>query len=255
MKKVLVSGCNGQMGQIVCRLIAKDPELQVVCGIDANYTARTGYDFPVLASVDEYDKYTMETYNADVIIDFSSPSGTMDLIAVALNKKCPVVIATTGHSKSTIKFMESVRDIPIFYSANMSYDICLFKKLIKYIVPQLAPDTDIEIIEEHHNRKADSPSGTALFLANAINESLGGSKKIVYGRTGKRSVDEIGISSIRGGNICGTHTVKFFSENDTFEIKHISHSRDIFAEGAIAAAKFIMEDNRKPGLYTMDDMF
>lgn len=257
MKNVLVSGCNGHMGQIVCRMIEKDPELQVVCGIDSNSNAKNAYNFPIFESAADYDVNGAKKLNVDVIIDFSSPSAIIGILGTALNNKHPAVIATTGLSNGDINQMKSTAtdNIPIFYSANMSYDICLLKNLLKDIAPKLAPYCDIEITEEHHNRKADSPSGTALLLANAINESLGGSKKIVYGRTGKRETDEIGISSVRGGNICGTHTIKFFSESDTLEITHTAYSREIFAEGAITAAKFLMREDTKPGFYTMDDLF
>lgn len=250
MKKVLVSGCNGHMGQIVCRLINESPDMEVRAGVDTN-TARTE-KYPVISKLS--DKGYLG-WNVDVIIDFSSPEATSHLIACAVCHKTPLVIATTGISDQDVVLMrEAAKEIPIFYSANMSYDVCVFKRILEVAVP-LLKDADIEITEEHHRRKADSPSGTAKMLANAINELLNNEKEIVYGRAEKRQTNEIGISSVRGGNVCGTHTVKFFSENDIFEIKHTALSREIFAEGAIRAAKFLMEEERKPGLYTMDDLF
>ena len=141
--------------------------------------------------------------------------------------------------------------IPVFQSANMSFDVALFKNIVKTIAVQLS-DTDIEVSETHHNRKKDAPSGTALMLAEAINESLGGTKKLIYGREGKREENEIGLSSIRGGNIAGEHTVQFFGENETLEIKHTTYSREVFAEGAVKAAQFLL--TKEKGFYTMDDL-
>lgn len=146
------------------------------------------------------------------------------------------------------------KDIPIFKSSNMSYDINLMAKILTIIAPILK-NTDIEIIETHHNRKIDSPSGTALLLADKINESLGNTLKYEFNRHNnheKRSKNEIGFSSIRGGNIVGEHIVQFYGENETLEIKHTSYSRSVFAEGALKAAEFIV--NKKSGLYNMDDL-
>lgn len=250
-KKVLVSGCNGHMGQILCRLINESPDMEVIAGVDTN-TARAK-KYPVLSDI--WGIVGLVDWRVDVIIDFSSPKATSRLIEFAVCHGIPLVIATTGISEEDVaKMKKEAKEIPIFYSANMSYDVCVFKRILEVAVP-LLKDADIEITEEHHRRKADSPSGTAKMLANAINELLNNEKEIVYGRAEKRQTNEIGISSVRGGNVCGTHTVKFFSENDIFEIKHTALSREIFAEGAIRAAKFLMEKGREPGLYTMDDLF
>lgn len=251
MKKVLVSGCNGKMGQILCRMIAEDPDMEVIAGIDINTTPITHY--PVYETPDKIDrKFFGKT---DVIIDFSSPEATSSLIHFSKLEGVPLVIATTGISdKHEAQMKKAANEIPIFYSQNMAYDVCVFKRILEVAVP-LLKGADIEITEEHHRRKKDSPSGTAIMLANTINNLLGNTMEKVYGRTEKRETNEIGISSVRGGTICGTHTVKFIGDNDIFEIKHTALSRDMFAEGAIRAAKFITEEGREPGLYTMDDLF
>lgn len=250
MKKVLVSGINGHMGQILCRLIAEDPDMEVICGYDKKVTQLGETKIPI------YNDVKLIRERPDVIIDFSSPEGTWNIVDMAERYSYPMVIATTGLSEGQIEYIRTLSSnrVPVFYSQNMSYDVCVFKRVLEVAVP-LLKGTDIEITEEHHRRKADSPSGTAKMLANAINELLNNEKKIVYGRTEKRQLGEIGISSVRGGNVCGTHTVKFFSDNDIFEIKHTALSRDMFAEGAIKAAKFITEEGREPGFYTMDDLF
>lgn len=250
-KKVLVSGCNGQMGQILCRLINESTDMEVIAGVDVD-TSRGTY-YPV---VSDFSMVQQRAVNKTaVIIDFSSPKATSALIHFAIVNGIPLVIATTGISEEDVaKMKKAAKEIPIFYSANMSYDVCVFKRILEVAVP-LLKSADIEITEEHHNHKADSPSGTAKMLANAINELLNNEMEIVYGRTGKRQPNEIGISSVRGGNVCGTHTVHFFGKNDILEIKHTALYRDVFAEGAIRAARFITEEGREPGLYTMDDLF
>ena len=167
----------------------------------------------------------------------------------------PIVIATTGFSEEEEeKIKEYSKKIPIFKSANMSYDIMIMRKLLQWLAP-LLKDTDIEITETHHNRKVDSPSGTAEMLADSINASLGNSLHREYNRHDKREKrekNEIGMHSIRGGNIVGEHTVQFFGEFETFELKHTSYSRNVFAEGAIKAANFLV--TMPDGLYNMEDM-
>ncbi len=251
MKNVLVSGCNGAMGQILCRLIEADPDMNVRAGVDVN-TYQS--DYYSVAST-PFELFPRDVIKSDVIIDFSSPKATSALIDFAVKEGIPLVIGTTGISKEDeAKMKEAAKEIPVFYSKNMAYDVCVFKRILEVAVP-LLKGTDIEIAEEHHRRKKDSPSGTAIMLAETINKILNNEMKNVYGRTEKREPNEIGISSVRGGTICGTHTVKFIGENDIFEIKHTALSREMFAEGAIKAAKFITEEGRKPGLYTMDDLF
>lgn len=247
--KVLVSGCNGHMGQILCRLIDESENFKVQYGFDKSAWELQNYF--ACTSLEEIED--MED-NPDIIIDFSSPEATMQLLEFAKKFNIPIVIATTGLTENENKeITEAAKMVPIFKSANMATDITLFKNILQKVAPQLK-DCDIEIFEAHHNRKKDSPSGTALLLARAIKDVFAeGEKKIVYGRTGKREKNEIGITSVRGGNIVGEHSVFFFGPNETLEIKHTAYSRDVFAEGAIKAAEFLLA-KREPGLYTMDDL-
>ncbi len=245
--KVLVSGCNGHMGQILCRLIDESENFKVQYAFD-----KTAWELPnycVCTNLDDIDQNDLPY----IIIDFSAPDCTMQLLDFATYYSIPIVIATTGFTDEQIEVIKEASDlIPIFQSANMSLDITLLKNLIQIVALKLK-DADIEIFETHHNRKKDSPSGTAKLLADAINEIFDNHKKIVYGREEKRQSDEIGISSIRGGNIVGEHSVSFFSKYDTLEIKHTAYSRDLFAEGALKAAEFLLE-KEEPGLWNMDDL-
>lgn len=250
MKKVLLSGCNGHMGKIVHRLIGEHPNFEVVCGFDLTTTPALQY--PVYENVEDLAANIGVSFERpDVIIDFSLPSGTANILGFAKSNGVPIVIATTGIEDYMTNVREASEDIPVFQSANMSFEVALLKWALQMISPKLS-DTDIEITETHHNRKADAPSGTALLLANAISESFDEERDIVYGRTGKRDAHEIGIASLRGGNIPGTHTVHFFGQFETLEITHTVHSRDVFASGAIKAAEFIL--GQSPGLYSMKDM-
>ena len=248
MLEVMVNGCYGKMGQIVCDLIEQNENLVLKCGFDKNITGE--FAFPV------YDKIENIVEKPDVIIDFSIRVATLTILQYAVSNHVPIVIATTGFTnEEELIIKEASKKIPIFKSANMSYDIMIMKKLVQWLAP-LLKNTDIEITETHHNRKIDSPSGTAQMLADSINKSLGNSLYYEYNRHDKhekRNKNEIGINSIRGGNIVGEHTVQFFGEYETFEIKHTSYSRNLFAEGALKAADFIV--TKSNGLYNMEDMF
>lgn len=248
MLEVMVNGCSGKMGQIVCDLVKQNENLLLKCGFDKNTSGE--FTFPVFDTIENI------TEKPDVIIDFSIPEATLNILKYAVSNKVPVVIATTGFTAEEEKIIkEYSKQIPIFKSANMSYDIMLMKKLLQWLAP-LLKNTDIEITETHHNRKIDSPSGTAQMLADAINQSLGNTLHCEYNRHDKRekrNKSEIGMNSIRGGNIVGEHVVQFFGEFETFELKHTSYSRNVFAEGALKAASFIV--NKPNGLYNMEDMF
>ncbi len=247
MLEIMVNGCSGKMGQIVCDLIEQDNNLVLKSGFDKNVTGE--FAFPVFSKIEDIKE------KPDVIIDFSVPVATIQILKYAVENNVPTVIATTGFSKEEEeKIKEFSKKIPIFKSANMSYDIMIMKKLVQWIAP-LLKDTDIEITETHHNRKIDSPSGTAQMLADAINQSLGNNLHCEYNRHAKREKrdkNEIGMNSIRGGNIVGEHVVQFFGESETFELKHTTYSRNVFAEGAIKAAKFLI--NKPNGIYNMEDM-
>lgn len=247
MIEVMVNGCNGKMGSLVCELLDKKEEMILKYGTDKINTGLLTY--PVYTDLSQVPE------KPDVIIDFSVPVATFEILKYAKKNEIPIVIATTGFTeKEEKKIREYAKDIPVFKSANMSFSINMFQHLVKEIAPKLK-DTDIEIIETHHNRKIDSPSGTAQMLADTINEALGGDYQCEYDRHSKhkkRGEKEIGMTSIRGGNIVGEHTVKFFGESETFEIKHTSYSRSVFAEGAIKAAEFIA--HKPKGFYQMDDL-
>ncbi len=247
MIKVLINGCNGKMGQEVINAIQNNEKFTVLNGVDKE--ENPAYIFPVYTNVNEIKE------KPDVIIDFSIPVATMQILEYAKNNKVPIVIATTGLSEEERqKIKEYSKDIPIFQSANMSYDINLMKRIVAEVAKNLI-GTDIEIIETHHNRKVDAPSGTALFLADSINEALGNSMEYNFNRfqnREKRKKNEIGFSSIRGGNIVGEHTVCFFGENDCLEITHRAYSRGLFAEGSLKGAEYIV--GKENGYYTMDEI-
>ena len=247
MIKVLINGCNGKMGQEVLNAINNNEKFEVLNGVDIKENPE--YNFPVYTSTDEIKE------KPDVIIDFSVPVATMKILEYAKENKVPIVIATTGLSDDEKqKIKEYSKTIPIFQSANMSYDINLMKKVVAEVAKNLN-QTDIEIVETHHNRKIDSPSGTALLLADSINNALDNKMEYNFNRfqnREKRKKNEIGFSSIRGGNIVGEHTVIFFGENESFEITHKAYSRGVFAEGALKGAEYIV--GKENGYYSMDDI-
>ena len=247
MLNVLVNGCNGKMGNVVCELIAESDIMQVIAGFDK--VSYSDSKFPIFTDINSIN------ITPDVIIDFSLPVATLNILNYAKTNKIPMVIATTGFTpEQTDEIENASKVIPIFKSANMSFDIMVMKKLVAWLAP-LMKNTDIEIIESHHNRKVDSPSGTAQMLADTINEALDNKLHCEYNRHDKhekRDKNEIGMSSIRGGNIVGEHSVQFIGDFETFEIKHTSYSRNVFAEGALKATEFIV--NQQPGLYSMEDM-
>lgn len=247
MIKVLINGCNGKMGQEVIKQMDQYEDLVLFGGFDKENTG--DFSFPVYTSTTEILE------KPDVIIDFSIPTATLNILSYAKDNNIPVVIATTGFTKEQEDIiLDYSKYIPIFKSSNMSFDINLMAKVLKMVAKELK-GVDIEICETHHNRKIDSPSGTALLLANSINEALDNSLTYEFDRHSKRekrSKSEIGFSSIRGGNIVGEHTVYFFGEHETFEIKHTSYSRSIFADGALKAAVFLV--NQTAGMYNMENL-
>ena len=247
MIKVLINGCNGKMGQEVAKEIKLTQDIQVLCGVDRIDTGDN--NFPVFTNINDINLIP------DVIIDFSIPEATFKILEFAQKHKIPTVIATTGLSENQIsKLEEYSKEFPIFRSSNMSYEINLMANLVAQLAKKLS-DSDIEIIETHHNRKIDSPSGTALILADSINKALDNKMSYEYDRHSKRekrSKTEIGIHSIRGGNEVGKHSVIFFGNNESFEITHNVNSRAVFANGAIKAALFIVHKDN--GLYNMNNL-
>jgi 4-hydroxy-tetrahydrodipicolinate reductase len=250
MIKVIIYGSNGKMGQVLSKVIAGERDMKVVAGIDRSIYKEDN-SYPVYSDIKECNE------EADVIIDFSHVSNLHKVLELSLYSKTPLIIATTGLSEKDHSSMEEAsKQIPILYSANMSLGINALKTALKEISPVLGEDFDIEIIEKHHNKKIDAPSGTAYLLANIINESMGNSKSFIYGREGgsaKRQENEIGIHAVRGGTIPGEHTVIFAGMDEIIEIKHTALSKNIFAMGAVKAARFIIK--AQPGLYNMSDIF
>lgn len=247
MIRVLINGCNGKMGQEVAKAVTLAPDIEVLCGVDRFDTGDNS--FPVFIDIESINVMP------DVIIDFSIPEATFNILEFAKSHKIPTVIATTGFSDEQLeKIKQYSESFPIFKSANMSYEINLMAKLVADLSKKLS-DSDIEIIETHHNRKIDSPSGTALILADSINNAQDNSMTYEYDRHSKRekrTKKEIGIHSIRGGTEVGKHSVIFFGNNESLEITHNVNSRAVFANGAVKAAFFIVHKDN--GLYSMNDM-
>lgn len=246
MINVILSGANGHMGKVIASLAENDPDIRICAGFDINNMPGDG--FPVYKNPFEY------TGEADVIIDFSHPSAFQELTKYAKERKLPTIFATTGLSDEQKKDLHALAaDIPVFFSANMSLGVNLLIDLVKRAAAALQ-GFDIEIIEKHHNRKIDAPSGTALAIADAISEVRQNSE-YMYDRHSirrKRSENEIGIHAVRGGTIVGEHDVLFAGLDEVIEIKHTAQSREIFAAGAIKAAKFLY--NKPKGFYNMNDI-
>ena len=246
MQKLILSGCNGHMGRVVEALCETDPELSVVAGFDI--LGSTEKEYPVFASPIQFSG------DADAVIDFSSPAALSGLLEFAVARKIPLVLATTGYTTEQIAAVqEASRHVAIFRSANMSLGINVLLDLVKRAAAVLGKRYDIEIIERHHNRKVDAPSGTALMIADAAKSALPYEPHYVFDRSqvrAPRDHREIGISSVRGGTIVGEHEILFAGHDEVIEIKHSAMSREIFANGAIQAAKFIASVS-DPGLYDM----
>ncbi len=249
MVKAIMHGCNGHMGQVITGLAAADEEIEIVAGIDLSDHIKNTY--PVFSSLDAC------TVDADVIIDFCSAKAIDGLLDYSVKKKIPVVICTTGLSEEQIgKVREASASVAVLKSANMSLGINMLLKLLKEAAKTLAPaGFDIEIVERHHNQKVDAPSGTALALADSINEAMDEAYTYKYDRSQqreKRAKTEIGISAVRGGTIVGEHEVIFAGADEVVEFKHTAYSKGVFAKGAIEAAKFLA--GKPAGFYDMSDV-
>lgn len=243
--KILVSGMMGHMGRILSDMINEDNELTLLCGVDRN--ANDTYKYKCYKSFNEVKD------DIDVIIDFSHHSLTNELVDFAISKNKALVVATTGQTEEEKnKLNEASKSIPIFYAANYSLGIAVLINQAKKIA-SIMNDADIEIVETHHNRKLDAPSGTALAIANGLKE-VRQNANIVCGRNGnkKREKNDIGINAIRLGNVVGIHEVLVSTEHECISIKHEAYDRGLFAEGAIKACKFLY--GKEKGLYNMNDM-
>ncbi|MBA4688957.1 MAG: 4-hydroxy-tetrahydrodipicolinate reductase [Candidatus Galacturonibacter soehngenii] len=249
MIKIIMHGCNGHMGQVISEIVKNDESSTIVAGIDLNTERKN--DYPVFQSFSECD------IDADVIIDFASAKATDSLLDFCLQKSIPVVLCTTGLSNQQIERIEKEsKKVAILKSANMSLGINTLLKLLQDAAKVFVPaGYDVEIIEKHHNHKIDAPSGTALALADSINEVFDNEYVYKYDRTlerEKRDKKEIGMSVVRGGTIVGEHEVIFAGTDEVIEIKHTAYSKAVFGKGAVEAAKFLA--GKAPGLYNMSDV-
>ncbi len=247
MIKTILCGSGGKMGAFVANAAIKDGNLEIVAGVDK---FNNGQAFPVFNSFSEVTK------KADVIIDFSNPSTLDSMLEYALCTKTPVVFATTGYSAEQVeKIKAAAKEIPVFFTFNMSIGVNLICSLAKKAAAVLGDGFDIEIVEKHHNQKIDAPSGTAIMLANAVNGEFGDTKTYEYDRHSKRqkrSKNEIGIHSVRGGTIVGEHDVIFAGHDEVITVSHAAYSREVFAVGAVRAARFIAD--KTAGLYDMNSI-
>lgn len=248
MIKAAINGINGKMGKVLSEALINEENAILVCGFDIAKKPD--------CECDVYTNYDDCTDDIDVIIDFSHPSQIKGLTEYAVKRKIPLVIATTGLSEEEKGYMiKASETIPVFNSANMTLGVNLIIDLVKSAAKLLYPDFDIEIIEKHHNLKIDAPSGTALMIADELNETLDNKMSYTYDRHSqrkKREKKEIGMHAVRGGTIVGEHEVIFAGKDEVISIKHEAHSKAVFATGAIRAAYFI-KDNA-PGLYSMKDL-
>lgn len=249
MPNIIISGCNGRMGQVVTRMCAAKEDMNVVAGFDV-YTAQLA-DYPVFSTAADF------TGDADVIIDFSNPASLGTLLEYCVASQTAIVICTTGHSEEQLALIsDASTKIPVFRSGNMSLGINLLTGLIKKAASVLGSDYDVEVIERHHRMKVDAPSGTAIMLAHAAAEGLPYEAEYVYERESVRKMrgdHEIGISAVRGGTIVGEHDVIFCGPDEVIEFSHKAYSREVFANGAVAAAKY-MATVSQPRMYNMEDV-
>ena len=249
MTRIIMNGCNGKMGQCITGICKEDPEVEIVAGIDLYDGIKN--DYPVFSNINDCD------VEADVIIDFSNANAVDTLFDFCIAKKMPVVFYTTGLSEEQLNRVKEVSEnTAILKSANMSLGINTLMELLKKAALVFAPaGFDMEIVEKHHNQKLDAPSGTALALADSLNEALDDKYDYKYDRSRerkKRDKYEIGISAVRGGNIVGEHDVIFAGQDEVITFSHTAYSKAVFAKGAVEAAKFL--NGKEAGLYDMADV-
>lgn len=249
MTRIIMNGCNGKMGQVISNLVAEDDETVMAAGIDTRDDGHNPY--PVFTNIVDCE------IEADCLIDFSTASAVDKMLDYCVSRKLPCVLCTTGLSEQQLqKVEEASGQIPVLRSANMSLGINLLLKLLKDAAEVLAPaGFDIEILEKHHNLKLDAPSGTALALADSINEQLGNEYEYVCDRSSrreKRPAKEIGISAVRGGTIVGEHDVLFAGPDEVITFSHTAYSKAVFGKGAVQAAKFLA--GKMPGMYDMSNV-
>lgn len=249
MVKILMHGCNGKMGRMITEIVKNEEDAVIAAGVD-KFTGIPN-DYPVFEEIAQCD------VDVDVVIDFSNAGAVDELLDYCVKKSLPVILCTTGLSDEQLKKVDECSEkIAVLKSANMSMGINLLLKLLKDAAKVLAPaGYDIELVEKHHNQKLDAPSGTALALADSINEAMGNEYEYVYDRSQvrkKRDAKEIGISAVRAGTIVGEHEVIFAGTDEVIEFKHTAYSRSVFAKGAVEAGKFLA--GQPAGMYDMGDV-
>lgn len=246
MTKILLCGACGKMGGNVLSLLQDDAEAVAVCGVDL---------YPKEIGIPVYQSFENVTEDVDVIIDFSSPIGLQERLEFAKKNGAGIVLASTGFTEADLAMIKTYQnDVAIFKTANLSLGINLMQALVKAAAQVLGEAFDVEIIERHHNLKKDAPSGTALMLAESVNEAFNGQKEYLYGREGIVGArgKEIGMHAVRGGTIVGEHEVMFAGEDEIITITHSASSKRVFAAGAIRAAKFLC--GKAAGMYEMKDI-
>ena len=253
MVSVILHGALGHMGRVVDEIVAADPDITIDAGVDAAYGGEQGAG----SAYPMYSSLSACSIRADAIIDFSTAKAVDALVAYGTERGIPMIVCTTGLTETQIEnIREASQEVAILRSANMSLGINLLIKLLKTATATLKPaGFDVEVMEMHHRRKLDAPSGTALMLADAVNEAAGGSYQYTYDRSERhepRRDDEIGMSALRGGTVVGVHDVFFAGTDEVIELKHTAYSRAVFAKGAVQAAKYLA--GRAPGLYEMSDV-
>lgn len=246
--KIFMSGATGAMGQVISDLVADREGMEIVAGLGMEASQESAY--PI------YSEMSQVKEDFDIIIDFSTPKVLDDLLTYALNNQTPLILASTGYSdEEEAKIEEASKDLAILHAKNMSLGVNVMEVVAKELA-QMLENFDIEIIEKHHRNKVDSPSGTAKMLFDAVNEGRGQSLEALNGRAGmyedKRQDNEVGIAAVRGGSIVGEHTVLFAGEDEVVEIRHTAFSKKIFANGALQAASFLV--NQPAGFYNMHDV-
>lgn len=253
MVKILMHGCCGRMGRMITDIVSREEDVRITAGVDA--FGEQYSEYPVYRTLDEVPLEDPET-RPDVVVDFSNAKAADGLLDWCVKTGTPVAVCTTGLSEEQIGHVKQASEtIAVLRSANMSIGINLILNILKEAAPKLAAaGFDCEIIEKHHNQKLDAPSGTAIALADAVNDALPEQYAYVYDRTNrreKRPKNEIGISSVRGGTIVGDHDVIFAGQDEVITFSHTAYSRAIFAKGAVTAAKFLA--GKAAGLYDMQD--
>ena len=249
MTRIIMCGCNGAMGRMITCIVRDDPEAEIVAGIDMADNGQT--DFPVFSSISDCN------VEADAIIDFSTPKILTEILTYSKQHKVPAVLCTTGYSDEQLAEIEAATtEAAILKSANMSLGINTLLKLLQDAAKVFAGEGfDVEIVEKHHNQKLDAPSGTALALADSINEAMGNQYEYIYDRSQrrqKRDKKELGLSAVRGGTIVGEHDVIFAGTDEVITFSHTAYSKAVFGKGAVAAAKFLK--GKESGRYDMADV-